>query len=220
MLAAARVEVPVEGDTIDWLAARHGGLADALGESDLDGNERELLRGRIIAAAARVLTAGQLQLLTLYLSGKSPTDIAKLTGRSQPTVSIMLHGRRGPRAQRGILGRVADELSRDEEFLAMVKRIRSSSTSSGRPDVARWYAGIPAGRTDHFIARAALLSLVAVADAKKRRLTIDDAYEILPRPVVSLSLPILRVGGWIRTDGRTIEILRTPVEPPVEEEDQ
>jgi hypothetical protein len=110
------------------------------------------------------------------------------------------------RKLKGVVEMVKEALEQDETFKAMAKKPVETPDPIGRHALATWFAGAP---PDRFVEMAAHLVFAALADAEGN-LTVSDAYGAMPPQVVTHSLPRLRWGGYIHTDGIRIKVLKTP----------
>lgn len=80
---------------------------------------------------------------------------------------------------------------------------------------AAWFrpAMKPYQRPDLVVPLIVLAVADAVAGKRWRRVTVTDLWETgLPLMAIDASLRVLRALGYIRTDGQTIHILRTPLD--------
>lgn len=161
------------------------------------------LRQRALELAAGALTPRQIEIAALHLEGVSQTGIAERLGITQAAVSQALFGsmRRGTRVG------------------GIVKRLQKAVEAEGRgdeaesedpPRYAEWFRpAISPPSPSLFVALAVLIVLRELSDARGR-VAYGSALEKLPRAVLDGSLPILRYGGWISTDGISIQVLKTP----------
>lgn len=144
----------------------------------------------------------QREAFSLWLVGHPTGEIAKRLRRDPEAVHRTLFGAPA-RGLKGAVALVKEALKSDE---TAKKLEEPQEPPFGRHVVATWFHGTP---PDRFVEMAALLAMAAAADAEGR-LTVSAAYGALPASVVTHSLPRLRFGGWLQTDGISIAILRTP----------
>lgn len=165
------------------------------------------LRPAIIGIAERVLTPKQLRIFVLhFFAGWSQTRIADEFGVSQAAVAVAINGQRD---MGGILRKMGFHLKDDKEFqdtLNELKKPAAKKQAKGA-DVVGWFRGCP---PRDFEALSVLHYAWAMSDAKGT-VSVGTLYEHLPRHAVNQALAILRLRGWIRSDGVTIVILKTPM---------
>ena len=158
-------------------------------------------------AMASLRRQTQREAFQMWLRGYTTTQTANALERDTESVHRTLYGSPS-RKLKGVVEMVKEALEQDETFKAMVKKPADPPDPLGRHALATWFAGAP---PDRFVEMAAHLVFAAVADADGN-LTVSDAYAAMPPQVVTHSLPRLRWGGYIQTDGIRIKILKTPGE--------
>jgi len=156
-------------------------------------------------AMASLRRQTQREAFQMWLRGYTTTQTANALERDTESVHRTLYGSPS-RKLKGVVEMVKEALEQDETFKAMVKKPADPPDPLGRHALATWFAGAP---PDRFVEMAAHLVFAAVADADGN-LTVSDAYAAMPPQVVTHSLPRLRWGGYIQTDGIRIKILKTP----------
>lgn len=147
----------------------------------------------------------QREAFQLWMRGLTTTQIAKALERDTESVHRTLHGAPS-RKLKGVVEMVKEALQQDETFTAMAKKKPEPPDPIGRHAIATWFVGAP---PDRFVEMAALLVFAALADSEGW-LTVQDAYGAMSPQVVTHSLPRLRWGGYIHTDGIRIRVLKTP----------
>lgn len=140
-----------------------------------------------------------------WMLGLTTTQIAKALERDTESVHRTLYGSPS-RKLKGVVEMVKEALQQDETFTAMAKKKPEPLDPLGRHAIATWCAGAP---PDRFVEMAALLVFAALADAEGW-LTVQDAYAAMAPQIVTHSLPRLRWGGYIHTDGIRVRVLKTP----------
>lgn len=147
----------------------------------------------------------QREAFQLWMRGLTTTQIAKALERDTESVHRTLYGSPS-RKLKGVVEMVKEALQQDETFTAMAKKKPEPVDPIGRHAIATWFAGAP---PDRFVEMAALLVFAALADSEGW-LTVQDAYGAMSPQIVTHSLPRLRWGGYIHTDGIRIRVLKTP----------
>lgn len=140
-----------------------------------------------------------------WLLGETTTEIAKATRRDPEAVHRTLYGSPS-RGLKGVVEIVKEALRNDETFRAAAQKPEQPPDPLGRHAIAEWFVGAP---PDRFVEMAALLVFQALADVEGR-LTVSQAYGSIHPSIVTHALPRLRLGGFIQTNGISIEVLRTP----------
>ena len=147
----------------------------------------------------------QREAFQLWMRGLTTTQIAKALERDTESVHRTLYGSPS-RKLKGVVEMVKEALQQDETFTAMAKKKPEPIDPIGRHAIATWCTGAP---PDRFVEMAALLVFAALADSEGW-LTVQDAYGAMSPQIVTHSLPRLRWGGYIHTDGIRIRVLKTP----------
>lgn len=156
-------------------------------------------------AKASLRRQTQREAFELWMRGYTTTECANALERDTESVHRTLYGSPS-RKLKGVVEMVKEALEQDETFKAMAKKPVETPDPIGRHALATWFAGAP---PDRFVEMAAHLVFAALADAEGN-LTVSDAYGAMPPQVVTHSLPRLRWGGYIHTDGIRIKVLKTP----------
>jgi hypothetical protein len=156
-------------------------------------------------AMASLSRQTQREAFRLWLRGYTTTEAANALERDTESVHRTLYGSPS-RKLKGVIEMVKEALEQDETFKAMVKKPPDPPDPLGRHAIATWFAGAP---PDRFVEMAAHLVFAALADAEGN-LTVSDAYGAMSPHIVSHSLPRLRWGGYVHTDGIRIKVLKTP----------
>lgn len=189
---------------------------DAVAPSgEFAGVELEAVRPHLLRIAAASLTEQQFAIFTRWLGGTSVTAIAKELGIAQQVVSKHLFGQRAPGAvtsKGGILEKLRGALVLDTEYLASIGAAKAGHDAMGAKDfVCAWFAPLSANTLSQFPAFVVLLVIFCIADSKQRT-SFEELHKRLHPSIITPCMPMLKLHGYIRTDGRYIEVMRTPLE--------
>lgn len=178
----------------------------AIAEGGDDGAVRRL----ILAAAEKSCTRKQIAALTLYLDGKSSTEIAHAMGVNQSTAHRHLFGHATEGG--GVVAKLREALKGEATAIQEALVQRDAKQDSGpREDVAAWFSGLTPSRIGLFGPLAVLLVAHVVADAK-RSLTVSDLCLYVPKQIAHAAISPLKAAGYIATDGVGITIRKTPLD--------
>lgn len=185
--------------------------------SEWAGVDLERARPHLLRVAAATLTDQQLAVFTRWVGGASVTGIGRELGISQQVVSKHLHGNgqaQDGSARGGALKKMKAALEADELYRASLEASKAHATDvDGMHVVREWFKPIRPNTLTHFVPFVVLLVIVAIADARRRTTFSALHAHILPT-IVTNAMPVLKLRGYVRTDGVTIEVLKTPLEEP------
>jgi predicted DNA-binding protein YlxM (UPF0122 family) len=172
---------------------------------DVGGVDVNELRPAIIAIAERVLTTKQLRIFVEhFFVGRSLAEIGVELDVSRQAVRTALNGQRGVG---GIMKRMGAAMADDKDFQDTINELKKPARKKAKgSDVVGWYRGC---RGEDFVALAVLHYANALADAKST-VSVGSLYEHMPKAIVNQAVTLLRIRGWIATDGITVAILKTP----------
>lgn len=212
------VEVPFTPSALAALddGERPATATDAVAPSgEFAGVELEAVRPHLLRIASKTLTDQQLAIFTRWLGNTPVGVIAKELGITQQVVSKALFGQRAPGAatsKGGILEKLRGALVLDAEYLASIGAAKAGHGALSEKDfICAWFAPITANTLSQLPAFLVLLMIHCIVDVKKRT-SFADLHERLHPSVVTPAIPMLKLHGYIRTDGRYIELVRTPLE--------
>lgn len=185
-------------------------MTDDLTVFDVSDEVRPLL----VVAAERVLTPRQFRVFVGHVVfGLSQNDVARALGVGRNTIHYAVHGQRRAAdddTRGGLMKKLIETLKDDAAFAAEVEKLKQQAATQPLRSSINWYRGIAA---HHFQALAVLMIADELATGRKNReVMVAELYEQAPRMVVQQALGVLRVLGFVMTDGRTVRILRTPAQ--------
>lgn len=170
------------------------------------------VRPLLVVAAERVLTERQFRVFVgIVVFRLTQREVAAALGVSQPRVVEVLNGKRTHNGHKGgLMKKLIETLKDDAAFAAEVEKLKTQAAAAPLRSTLNWYRGIA---PHHFASLAVLMVADEMATGRKQReVSVAELFDQIPRPVVMTALSTLRVLGFIATDGRTVRILRTPVQ--------
>lgn len=197
-------------DLLDKVTALEGGTLPP--DSPLfDEETLEHLRPHIVRVAMDALNERELEYFVAYLEHRTTTAAAAVVGKNQSTVHRALFGAQG---RPGILQRVVEALRADEGFAEAAAEVEQPEPSP--PPLADWFRGMGATARGPatfaaVVARSVLAVASELADAK-RTVSLTSVMQAMPPAAVDASISRLKAEGWIRLEGMSIRILKTPLE--------
>jgi len=191
----------------------------------LSGSDLLDLRGEVLRVAATSLSTAQFRCFVLYwFAGWTEQAIADHYGCTQPAVHAALWGQKKGRettsggavrriqaalvtAGGGAMSKLGKAIEEDEQLTEVLNTLKNEPKPAPTSlSSLGWYRGV---RAEHFGALAVLLQMTQVADSKGA-LHISTIAAEVPRATLSLAMAQLRALGFIRTDGVSITIIKTP----------
>lgn len=184
--------------------------------------DEERIRAAMVDIAERTLTPAQCRAwVRTALLGETQASVGALYGVSPQAVGRSLHGDRSARGGLsvsltpvrggGAISKMADALSNDAEFCALVAEIRSPQKQQTRPqlDVVGWFSS---ATPQTFVGRAVELVIARLVDVKNT-VSIDDLREQLDRTVLAEGLRQLKASGVVSiSDGKTVTYMPAETE--------
>lgn len=171
------------------------------------------VRPLLVAAAERSLTPHQFRVFVGHVVfGLAQVEVARALGLSQQAVNEAVSGKRTHKGTHkgGLMKKLIETLKDDAAFAAEVEKLKQQVATQPLRSSINWYRGIAA---HHFQALAVLMIADELATGRAHReVMVAELYDQAPRMVVQQALGVLRVLGFVMTDGRTVRILRTPAQ--------
>lgn len=197
-------------------------LAEMIPSRYFTPEELMAVHARVLDVARATLDEDGRAAVELFVRGLSQQDAAAALGWSTTKMSRVLHGSTpgSNSGKKSALARLKDALRADATFKGIYQALRRNPDRSGAlvreppPDavVTDWFLStVRPPKPGLFAPLAVLLVADRLAD-RKRELRYEDLMSFVPGFILSQSLGPLQVTGYIRTDGVTIRILKTPVD--------
>lgn len=214
---ASAIEVPFAPEKVAAMVESDGGSAiDRVASSEWGGLDLERARPHMLRVAASVLTDVQLAVFVRWVGGIGVTAIGRELGLTHQVVSKHLFGNgetsngapRGGAVKKMKLRLLDDDAYIDELVCARAERHDPDAMHI----VREWWAGLRPSHLTHFVPLTVLLLILSLVDAKRTTTFATLHTKMLPS-IVTNAIPVLKLKGYIETDGITIKVKRTPLDP-------
>lgn len=190
-------------------------------------------RAHILRVAEATLTTAQLRVFVLHwFDGRSIADIARTYECSRPAVYQSLWGQRKAvtgapvggavkklhnalQQQGGLMSKLGIALDNDPELKTLIAELKKPDDpppTEATTDIVGWYRGC---RSEDFASLAVLHVCAALADAQGK-LSMQTLTAEVPMHIAQQAVRVLRLRGWVASDGINIRVLKRPNDKEVQ----